>query len=910
MLVQTQFESKIENMKFKKVCFFSLLFVRTIFCFQDNLRIDCHPDRKPTKAKCENRGCLWSPSSTPRVPWCIFSESAGYNLRRFRFNQTYNLFEGELKRKPTPSIFGHDFNRLRVGIRPISQSIVHILIQDTNGTANRVQHTQVQKVMSAAQIKVDNGSLFDLSFDKNPFGFALSRRTTGTIVFDTRQIPGLTFSEQFIQLSIKVPSQYVYGLGETSYKQLKHDFRWRKWGFFASDQFPHESTVNLYGVHPFYLCIEDNSGNSHGVFFLNSHAMDVFLQPEPDIITFRAIGGSLEFFIFAGPTPEMVVKQYTSIVGRPNMPPYWALGFQLSRFGYRNLTLLKQVFDRNRLAAIPQDVQFIDDDYMHKQLDFTIDPVRFKNLSEFVQDIHSRHMKLVILVDPAISSHPNVTYYEPLDLGLKLNIFINDNRTGLPLEGKVWPGKTFWPDFTKTKATIHNYWTKLLVKFHKDLQFDGVWIDMNEPSNFVDGSTTGCVKNRYNNPPYNPLIYANVTNKTICLDSDQFLGKHYSMHNLYGYKESEATYESLNEIFPKKRPFILSRSTFAGSGYYTNHWTGDNRSKWNHMRYSIVSILLFQMFGIPMTGSDICGFFGEASEDLCLRWMQLGSFYPYSRNHNDYDTKRDQDPASWSPKTVQAMREVLLLRYSLLPYLYTLFYHSHTKGQPVARPMFFDFILDLTARNINDQFLLGPALMIAPILEPNSTQRYVYFPDGDWYDFKTFRKIDNQSGFKNITVEIPEDEIGLFVKSATIIPCQIPGVTTFETRKNPYFLIVTLNSDKEPSKGDLYLDDGESNFDSFQQIRHTYVKFFAATNSSERASFGYINITFSNHNNYPIEPLLENIYIAGMLSKPNQVTLDKKQLRDEQIRFNDQNHLMTLKKLQINLNSAHFLRWE
>lgn len=881
-----------------------ILFELSLYTVQSDLIIDCHPDKNPTLDRCLARKCYWQPTPSPSVPKCVFRDNVGYNLQQ-KYNWTRNVLTGRLKRIKTPTLFGNDFDRLRVEIRSIFEDTFHVLIQDLHGTVAGVPHFHIQQILSSQSRKIYNNDKLDYVFDKTPFGFAFSRKSTGKIIFDTRKIPGLTFSEQFVQISIKVPSQYVYGLGETSYTKLKHDFQWRKWGFFAQDQGPHVSNENLYGVHPFYLCIEDESGNSHGVLFLNSHALDVFLQPEPDIITFRAIGGNLEFFIFAGPSPVEVVEQYTTVVGRPNMPPQWALGFQLSRFGYRNLTDLRKVFDRNRLAGIPQDVQFIDDDYMYHALDFTVDPVKFEGLADFVKEIHARHMKLVLLLDPAIASQPPMSNYTPLTLGLQKDVFIKDNRTGKPLEGKVWPGKTYWPDFSNN--VTREYWYQLLFNFNKKVEFDGIWIDMNEPSNFGDGSTTGCATNKYNSPPYNPLIYDIITNKTICLDADQFLGKHYLLHNLYGYFETEATYSALGDIFYNKRPFILSRSTFVGSGKFTNHWTGDNRSKWDHMRYSIISVLLFQMFGIPMTGSDICGFFGEATEELCLRWSQLGAFYPYSRNHNDYDSKQDQDPAAWPMLTANRIKKVLLLRYKFLPYLYTLFYHAHTEGQPVARPLFFAFPEDLTSRIIDDQFLWGDNLMIAPILEPNSTTRYAYFPNGKWYDLDSFENIGNSSLSRNITIDSVNREMCLFLRSGTIVPFQTAATTTFETRRNNFGLYVSFQNGI--AKGDLFVDDGESQPDPDSGLYRwsTYTTFDGWTNI-ERNGVGVINITV-HRQNYKIEPRLSRIYILD-IAPPKIVKIDDRELSKKQVFVGWVNKYVKLRYLSLDLNVNHLIYWE
>ncbi|NXQ06602.1 LYAG glucosidase, partial [Vidua macroura] len=221
--------------------------------------------------------------------------------------------------------------------------------------------------------------------------------------------------------------------------------------------------------------------------------------------------------------------------------------------------------------------------------------------------------------------------YKPYDEGLKRGVFIR-NATGQPLIGKVWPGPTAFPDFTNPKT--HEWWHDMVKDFHEQVPFDGMWLDMNEPSNFVEGSMDGCPSNNLEHPPYVPGVFGGrLQAGTICASSQQYLSSHYNLHSLYGLTEAIASHNALLRV-RGKRPFIISRSTFAGHGRYAGHWTGDVGSDWEQLYYSIPEVLLFNLFGVPLVGADICGFLGDTNEELCVRWTQLGAFYPFMRNHN------------------------------------------------------------------------------------------------------------------------------------------------------------------------------------------------------------------------------------------------------------------------------------
>uniref|UniRef100_A0A8D0H5K9 P-type domain-containing protein n=1 Tax=Sphenodon punctatus TaxID=8508 RepID=A0A8D0H5K9_SPHPU len=772
-------------------------------------RRDCHQAKLlgneiscllyPDGSICTMRGCCWSPQNETSVPWCFFSNSHGYEVQGGQ-KKTSAGFEATLMRLPSPSLFGNDIQSLLLTGEYQTANRMRFKITDPNNKRYEVPHEHVKPFDGAAASNLN----YEVNVIQNPFGITVTRKSNNNMLFNTTIGP-LQYADQYLQLSIRVPSSNIYGVGEHVHTQYRHDLNWKTWPIFTRDAFPNGEMHNLYGAQTFFLCLEDSSGASFGVFLMNSNAMEFALQPAP-AVTYRTTGGILDFYIFLGDTPEQVVREYLELIGRPLMPPYWSLGFQISRWGYGSLDEVKAVVNRNRAIGIPYDVQYTDIDYMEDKKDFTYDKQKFQDLPNFAVDLQSHGQKYIIILDPAISIYNlrNNTPYEPYVRGQNLKVWINESDGETKLVGEVWPGLTVFPDFTNPICST--WWADECKIFFDQVKYDGIWIDMNEVSSFIKGSTNGCSPNNLNYPPFTPRILDSIMySKTICMDSVQHWGQHYDVHNLYGYSMTLSTEEAIKLVFPGKRSLILSRSTFAGSGKYTGHWLGDNAATWNDQRWSIIGMMEFNLFGIPYIGADICGFFDNTTEELCRRWMQLGAFYPFSRNHNA-ETYVAQDPAYFGADSllVSTSRHYLNIRYTLLPYLYTLFYKAHTQGDTVVRPLLHEFYSDNATWGIDRQFLWGPGLLITPVLDLVMT---AYIPDAVWYDYETGGKLGWRK--QQIEMYLPPDKLGLHLRGGYIFPTQQPANTTVYSRRNPMGLIIAVD-DNDGATGQLYWDDGES----------------------------------------------------------------------------------------------------
>uniref|UniRef100_A0A8C3KGT3 P-type domain-containing protein n=1 Tax=Calidris pygmaea TaxID=425635 RepID=A0A8C3KGT3_9CHAR len=783
-------------------------------------RFDCYPERHVvvTQELCESRGCCFIQSpplagGKRGVPWCFYPpDFPSYALDSL--NQTALGMVGLLVRREK-AYYPRDIMMLRLDVEFETDTRLHIKITDAANPRYEVP-LEVPRATKRAE-----NPIYSLDFSRDPFGMLLRRRATGTVLLNTTVAP-LIFADQFLQISTLLPSRFLYGLGEHR-GPLLHSLDWSTLSLWARDVSPTES-FNLYGAHPFYLLMEEG-GDAHGVFLLNSNAMEVALQPAP-ALTWRTIGGVLDFYIFLGPDPNMVIQQYQQVIGFPAMPPLWALGFHLCRWGYGSSNETWQTARAMRNYQIPQDAQWNDIDYMDGYRDFTFDPQKFASLPSLVEDLHKHGQRYVMILDPGISStNPHGSYW-PFDEGLRRGLFLNTTQ-GQPLIGQVWPGFTAFADFSNPDT--QQWWLENLQRFHAHVPFDGLWIDMNEPSNFMDGSEEGCPPGELDSPPYTPGK-----------EGDE-------MQAPWGAALTSCPrlclfFSSALIRIRGKRPFVISRSTFPSQGRYSGHWLGDNRSQWKDMYYSIPGLLSFSLFGIPLVGADICGFSGSTSEELCTRWMQLGAFYPFARNHNSQNEKA-QDPTAFSPAARTAMKDVLLTRYSLLPFLYTLFHRAHLQGDTVARPLFFEFPRDVTTLELDRQFLWGRSLLVTPVLEPGVDSVTGYVPRGVWYDFYTVRSTStlgqglapshpclsppaqgssvNSSG-EMLKMSAPLEHLNLHVREGAILPTQV-STHPEATRRNPLRIMVAL-SQSGTAWGDLFWDDGES-LDTFERGSYSYLVF-------------------------------------------------------------------------------------
>ncbi|KAG6396640.1 hypothetical protein SASPL_142795 [Salvia splendens] len=791
----------------------------------------------------------------------------GYRLVSIQESSNGGLV-GLLQLKQKNNIYGADIPHLHLSVKHETGSRlrVHITAAEKQrwevpyNLLPREKPPQLKQALASASPRKDAltateyvGTELIFAYTRDPFSFTVKRKSNGEILFNSRAeasdpYSDLVFKDQYLEISTKLPKNAsLYGLGENTQPHGMKLYPNDPYTLYTTDISAINLNADLYGSHPVYMDLRNDGGEAraHAVLLLNSNGMDVFYRG--DSLTYKVIGGVLDLYFFSGHTPLAVVDQYTAFVGRPAPMPYWAFGFHQCRWGYHNLSVVEDVVDNYKKAKIPLDVIWNDDDHMDGHKDFTLNPHNYPRpkLLAFLEKIHAQGMKYIVLIDPGIGVNSTYGVYQR---GLANDVFIKYH--GKPFLAQVWPGAVNFPDFLNPKTI--EWWGDEIHRFHELVPVDGLWIDMNEASNFCNGLCTipqdricpngtgpgweccldckNITNTRWDDPPYKinaSGIQAPIGYKTIATSAYHYNGVlEYDAHSLYGFSQAIATHKALQGL-QGKRPFILTRSTFVGSGHYAAHWTGDNKATWEDLKYSISTMLNFGIFGVPMVGSDICGFYPPPTEELCNRWIELGAFYPFSRDHANFYSPR-QELYQWE-SVAESARNALGMRYKLLPYLYTLSYVAHTTGAPIARPLFFSFPNMVKLYDLSTQFLLGSNVMVSPVLEPNKTTVEAVFPPGSWYNMFDLAKVIVSKESSHVLLHAPLHTINVHVYENAIIPMQQGGLISKEARTTPFTLVVAfpLGAKEGKCEGSLFLDDDELPEMKVAAGSSTYVELYA-----------------------------------------------------------------------------------
>ena len=615
----------------------------------------------------------------------------------------------------------------------------------------------------------------------------------------------------------------VYGLGEQVRGINKRGWIYESWN--TDDPEIHENRRNLYASHNFLFVWGEVS---FGIFIdcpgKVIYDIDYTKRGEMTVVCPK----DFRLYIIEEETPLNIIRSFRRMIGRSYIPPKFAFGFAQSRWGYMNREDVRTVADGYRECDFPIDMIVLDIDYMENYKDFTINGERFPDFPAFVKEMRERGIRLIPIIDAGVKVEKGYSVYEE---GVKNNYFCK-GEGGEPFVVGVWPGDSVFPDFLNSKA---REWFGSNYKTLLDCGIEGFWNDMNEPSVFYSKknlaktiehisekagknlslqefwSITGAVATLANNPEDYASFYHDADGKQI---------RHSEVHNLFGYNMVRSASEYFKEYDDKKRFLIYSRSSHIGMHRYGGIWTGDNASRWEHLLMNLKMLPSLNMCGFLYAGADIGGFGQDTTEDLMLRWLALGIFVPLLRNHCTFGARRQE---FYLFENKKAIKNLLDLRYSLIPYLYSEYVKSALRGELLYTPLGFLYPNDGRAKEIEDQLFVGSSIMIAPVYRQNEKGRLVYLSES-----MKMVKIKSVTDYREELlprgdhyIEIGFDETIFFIAQGKALPLANP-VSHVEELDDKNFLWLK-NSEGEVDY-ELYTDDGVTADIRFENIKTIKVK--------------------------------------------------------------------------------------
>ncbi|EGT4140891.1 glycoside hydrolase family 31 protein [Clostridium perfringens] len=680
------------------------------------------------------------------------------------------------------------FSNMKITLTMFENDIVKVFIGDkyeesisTNGVVDDLGKGEFI-VEEDSNFVIVKGTKVLTFVDKNTTEISF-RDLEGNIINEDFQ-PSFKDEEGNVYISKVNDCLAYYGLGEKGGDLNKKGCYTEN--FNTDDPETDDDSITYYKTIPFYVALKEEA--TYGIFFDNSFRSYFDMGKEMgDRIFFGAIGGQIQYYFIPGENIKEVVKNYTALTGRMEMPPLWSLGYQQCRFSYFSQEEVRELVKTFEEKDIPLDVVYLDIDYMDGFRVMTFKTPNFDDAAGLIGDLKEKGIRTITIIDPGVKVDEE---YPVFKRGKEGNHFTK-KLDGEMFIGAVWPGNSAFPDFSNKDC--REWWKSELKKFISEHGMDGIWNDMNEP----------CV---FNNDHKTML-------ETCLHNSDNGVIEHKEFHNRYGFEMSRCSKEAQEELHPNERGFSMTRATYAGGQRYSSVWTGDNMSLWSQMRMSISMNANLGISGFSFVGNDVSGFGLDSSEELFIRWMEMGPFIPIFRNHSNMYTRR-QEPWAFGPRAEKIAKKSIELRYELLPYIYDLYYISHKEGLPIFRPMIMEYEKDMNLLNMREQFMLGENMIVAPVLYEGERSKTLYLPKGSWFNYFTMEKLQGGKWYK-LPCEL--DEILVFVKEGAIIPTYNKKFRNVKERPNNILLKVF----GENAKGFHYNDDGHTM--EYLEGKYTYM---------------------------------------------------------------------------------------
>jgi alpha-glucosidase len=606
------------------------------------------------------------------------------------------------------------------------------------------------------------------------------------------------------RLHLRAPPGEAYlGFGE---KVGTLDKRGMRLTFWNTDVVPHHpDTDPLYQSIPFFLGLSEE-GRAWGLLLDETWRSEVDVaQADPERLVWESRGPELDVYLLLGPTPAEVVQRLGALTGRAPLPPLWSLGAHQSRWGYESAAEVLDVIRGYRAHRLPLDCVHLDIDHMEAYKVFTWDRSRFPDPAGLAREAAAEGVRLVPITDPAVKAEPGWRVHEE---AREKDLYVRTDR-GEVLLADVWPQNACYPDFTRPEAQA--WWGEQHRAF-VEAGMAGFWLDMNEPAAFKVHNAA----QSFNVIAGTGSDLGRTEGPTLPHDARHGTRRHLEVHNVYALGMAMGAHAGVRRLAPQRRPFLLTRAGYAGIQRYAWVWTGDNSSHWTQLEQSIAMLLGLGLSGVPLCGSDVPGFIGRATGELLVRWTQLGAFYPFLRNHSGKGVAY-QEPWRFGEPFLSLAREALALRYRLLPALYTLAHEASETGLPLLRPLALHAPEDREALACDDAFLLGPDVLVAPVVRPNRRHRLAYLPRGRWLALPSLREAllsgeeagpGVQEGPAHRVAEAPLDTVPLWLRAGGALALTAPALHTTSAlwEALTWVLHVSPAGDVE---GRLYEDAGE-----------------------------------------------------------------------------------------------------
>ena len=626
-------------------------------------------------------------------------------------------------------------------------------------------------------------------------------------------IPFLTPDGSGWQLTLSEQAA-VYGLGE-----MPRGINKRGWHYIANntDESRHsEDKLSFYGAHNFLLVRDGSTCFGLFVDFPGKVYYDIGYSRH-DLLSFHTETPDYDLYLLSGGNENAICREFRTLIGRSYIPPRWAFGLAQSRWGYKTEEDVREVARQYKEHDLPLDMICMDIEYMQDYADFTVNKEHFPDLTKLSADLKAQGIRLVPIIDAGVRVDPNdSTCTEGLEKG-----YFCKKADGTPFVAAVWPGKAYFADFLRPEV---REWFGHKYKALTDCGIEGFWNDMNEPSlfysperlrAFLDDMAALREKDNIEQEEFFPRVVGGAMGlmnspadyASFYHEADGRKVRHDQVHNLYGGSMTRAAGEAFADLRPGQRTLLYSRSSFIGSHRYGGIWLGDNNSSWAQLLANIQMMPSVQMCGFLYSGADLCGFSCDTTPDLALRWLEFGLLTPLMRNHSAVGTRMQEYYRF--PEVLPAVRNMIRLRYALLPYLYSEFMKAALENTSYFRPLAFDYPDDPDAREVEDQLLLGEGLMAAPVYVQNAHGRHVYLPEP--MKLLRLRAVDDYdeeilpAGHHYIRCAL--DEMLLFIRPGHIIPVAQPANNTAEL-DDASLTLWSFLPNGESAEYRMYRDDG------------------------------------------------------------------------------------------------------